>query len=304
MDCGKLMVGGARRLGAAVMLCMLATAASAETVIFSTTEAVSFDGTTYQKGDLAQWDGERLQPYLSIFGGSRNLDAVYVFAGGDVLLSISGSGSQTLGGVTFRSGDLVRYDPVAGTASLYLMGSSSTSGTDAFGHRQSIFRTSNGSETSGDIDAVHVLWNGNILLSTAGSARLWSDHGLLRFSDEDLVEYNPVTGLATMFFDFDEFFSTDEDIDAVSVLLNGHLLLSATSAVTIGGVTFAEGDLFEFDTLTRQASLYFSRDDLAKCSFDIDAVHVLAPSIPEPATMGLLGLGLGFMLVRRRPKSA
>ena len=48
-----------------------------------------------------------------------------------------------------------------------------------------------------DINAAHVLANGNILLSTTGSASI---NGV-SFADDDIVEYNPTLGTATILYD-------------------------------------------------------------------------------------------------------
>jgi len=163
---------------------------------------------------------------------------------------LSTTSTEGLGGLTLRDGDLAEYNPVANTATLFF---------------------SEGLFSSGeDVDAVHVLDNGHIILSTESGATL----GGLSFRDGDLVEYDPVTDTASLFFD-EGLFCDGEDIAALSVLPSGNLILSTESSARLGGLSFRDGDLVEYNPLTNTASLFFS-EDLFSCGEDIDAVHVLA----------------------------
>ncbi|HHO59824.1 MAG TPA: LamG domain-containing protein, partial [Thiotrichales bacterium] len=148
-------------------------------------------------------------------------------------LILSTDRTETLGGLTFTDGSLAEYDPDADSATLYF--------------DESLFSASE------DIDAVHVLANGHIILSTTGSATL----GGLSFSDGDLVDYDPVNDSATLYFD-ESLFSANEDIDAVYIMSNGHILLSTTGSATLGGLSFSDGDLVEYDPVSDTATLYFS----------------------------------------------
>ena len=162
--------------------------------------------------------------YLSLFGSSRDLDAAYIYPDGKVLLSIGGSGSKTLGGVTFYPGDLVLYDPNTTTTILFLKGNNSTPGTDYFGNTQSIFRVGPSNPTSPtneDIDAVELLTNGHLLLSTNGTGAYLpaSGGGVLQFFNEDLIEYDPVNKVAVgIYFDGSAYFTQDENVKAFAIL--------------------------------------------------------------------------------------
>jgi hypothetical protein len=133
-----------------------------------------------------------------------------------VLSTLSGA---TLGGVTFRDGDLVLYDDVANTASLVFSEDNFTSDEN--------------------VDAVHMIANGHILLSTAVGAVL----GGLTLRDGDVVEYDPVGGTASLFLSEDLFVS-DEDIDGVHVLSDGTIILSTQDNASIGGLIFLDGAWF------------------------------------------------------------
>jgi hypothetical protein len=197
----------------------------------------------------------------------------------DIILSTSKKAS--LGGLSFRNGDLAKYDPVADTASLF--------------PSESLF------SRNVDIDAVSLLANGNIILSTKSSATL----GGLRFRDGDLVEYNPNTRTASLFFS-ESLFSRNVDIDAVDILANGNIILSTARRVSLGGLYFKDGDLVEYDPIARTASLFFSESRFSHHE-DIDAVDVLPDGTILLSTKSRAKLGgLSFQkndLVRYNPQT-
>ena len=81
-----------------------------------------------------------------------------------------------------------------------------------------------------------------MVLSTIDGATL----GGVTFRDGDLVRYDDVTDTATLIFDEDGF-SANENIDALHVLANGNILLSTVNDATLGGLTFRDGDIVEYD---------------------------------------------------------
>lgn len=129
-----------------------------------------------------------------------------------------------------------------------------------------------------------------IILSTTGGATL----GGLTFQDEDLVEYNLLTDTATLFFDGTTLLGSSADIDAVFIRSNGNIVLSTSSTATLGGLTFGDEDLAEYNPATDTATLFFDGIALFGGSEDIDAVHLVADvaGVPEPSTLAMLALGL------------
>lgn len=162
---------------------------------------------------------------------------------------LSTDSAATLGGLNFDDIDLAEYDPVTSTATLYFDGSTTT--------------------LTPDIDAIHVLANGHILMSTKDDTTF----GGLNFQDGSLVDYDPTTDVATLYFN-ETAFGSDEDIVSVYVMANGHLLLSTDSDANLGGLNFTDNDLIEYDLDTDTATLYFDGSTTTLIS-DIDAVHVL-----------------------------
>lgn len=163
---------------------------------------------------------------------------------------LSTSSAATLGGLTFRSGDIVAYDPATGKAGLVWAGS--------------FVDTEN-------LDALQSLPGGRFLISTSTDAQLTTG---LTFRDGDLVSLDPVNGDGSLFFSEDRF-GTDEDIDAVELLPSGHLLLSTTSDAHLGGLSFRSGDVIEYDPLVNVAALIFSGAAVFADTENIDAIGLL-----------------------------
>lgn len=154
-------------------------------------------------------------------------------------LLISATKTVTLGGLTFDDDDLVLYDTDTETATLFFDGSA------FFVHNE-------------NIDGVAFLDDDSIVLSTKSSAHMHI--GDLYFKDEDIVRIDltsPITGTASLYFDGSEYFAKNENIDAVTVLSNGNILLSTKNRATIGDLTFYKDDLVVFDPTSGTATLFF-----------------------------------------------
>ena len=210
-------------------------------------------------------DADVLALYNSTF--LSNAEPIYV----------STNGGATFGGLTVEDEDIAYYDPNTSTASRIFEGDviyASDEETDAF----------------------HLLSSGNLLLSPGDSATI----GGLSFNDEDVVEYDPNTGTATLFFDGSAVFSSDEDIDAFCVLPNGNYVLSTNGGAAIGGLSFNDEDLVEYDPDSGTATMFLDgstviTDDSGN-GHDINGVHVdsggmIYLSMSEDSTIGGLSFG-------------
>ena len=225
------------------------------------------------EGHKAQRDFLRSKAMLVIFAAAVLTIMFAPPANATIILSTDAT--ETLGALTFIDDDLAEYNPTTDTATLFF-------DEDLFSQDESI-------------DAVHVLDNGNIILSTVDNARL----GGLNLGYEDLVEYNPTTDVATLFLD-GSLFSEAENIDAAHVLANGNIILSTVDEATLGGLSFGAADLAEYNPTTDVATLYFDGNLFSGpgASPNVDAVYVT--TLPEPATTALLGLGCLVLIGRKR----
>ena len=121
------------------------------------------------------------------------------------------------------------------------------------------------------IDGVHMLDSGNIVISTDKSATL----GGLSFGPGDLVEYDVGSDTATLYFDGGALFSDpNTNVSAFHLLDNGHIVLGTDTPATLGGLSFSELDLVEYDPVTDTATLVFD-SAVAGSNKTITALHIL-----------------------------
>jgi len=247
----------------------------ASTIILSTDMSETLGGLSFASRDLAEYDpltgSSTLYFNGVLFGDWPNIDAVHILDNGNIILSTKIA--ATLGGLTFGDGDLIEYNPITQTSTLYFDESLFVGGNE-------------------NIDAVHILDSGNIILSSYDGATL----GGLTFGGGDLIEYNPITDIATLFFDV-ILFDSSENIDAAHILGNGNIILSTDGSATLGDLSFTDGDLVEYNPTTGLATLFFN-EGLFTNNADIDAVYVT--TLPEPATVALLGLGFLVLIKNRK----
>ena len=224
--------------------------------LLSTIGPATVGGLDFQQDDIVSLGLSTEVATLSFdgaaFTNAENIDALALRPDGIFLLSTTGN--ATLGGLAFRDEDVVAYDPDTDTATMLLDGSTVFSANE-------------------DVDAVSLLANGNLVLSTQGSATL----GGLSFQRDDLVEYDIATDTATLLFDGASAFSnTNENIDAVSVLEDGSIVLSTTGSASLGGINFQRDDLVEYDPVNDTAILRFDGATSFTASENISAVHLLS----------------------------
>jgi hypothetical protein len=113
-----------------------------------------------------------------------------------------------------------------------------------------------------------------------GIAGTVDDSDIVRF---DATSVGPITaGTFSMYFDGSDVGLTANahDVDAVELLPSGHVLLSTTGTLKVGGITAADEDIVDFapttlgDTTSGSFSLYFDGSDVGLSSTDIDALAV------------------------------
>jgi hypothetical protein len=169
--------------------------------------------------------------------GSLDLDAFFVVDGNTILMSFDKAASIGSLGLVDDS-DLVQFEAsslgknTAGSFSLYFDGSDV------------------GLETnSEDVDAVMLLPDGDLLLSTVGNPSVpgvsGKDEDVLRFSPTSLGE---VTGGSwSMYFDGSDVglnTSAGEDLDGLAVAGNGDLYLTSRGSFSVSGISGEDEDVF------------------------------------------------------------
>ena len=168
-------------------------------------------------------------------GLSSEIDDFHLFDSDTILLSLASDLSVPGLGVVDES-DIIRFDATslgantAGAFSLYFDGSD--------------VGLTNSNE---DVDALSILSDGRILVSTVGDA---SVPGLLA-ADEDLMAFTPTSLGATtagswaLYFDGSDVGLTgSEDIDGATLAANGDMYLSTAGGFTVPGRSGADEDVF------------------------------------------------------------
>ncbi len=280
------MTSGGFLLSTAVALALLqvSLSAGAEPVVSFRDDAVvphvlSFGGNPIGAGSLLDLQtGAVILDEGLVFGpGVEDIDAVHVMGNGELLFSTTTA--AFIDGVSYSSGDVVRYDPSDGAHVL-------------------AFSVADFSEPTTSVDAIHRLTRGphagRLLLSTATVASL----GGLVVRPGDLVAYDAGSKSAALVFDQDLISGTQaqQDVDAVHVLRSGDLLLSiALSGGSLGGLTLEEHDLILYDPLTGVASVALAGDGLFDgTTADINALSLDPVQLPAFSLAGVLILGLAL----------
>ncbi|HSF61226.1 MAG TPA: SdiA-regulated domain-containing protein, partial [Gaiellaceae bacterium] len=203
---------------------------------------------------------------LSAFDGSlTSSDEITVNVNAPTLYFSVGT-VQTLSGVAFTTHDIVAFD---GSSFSVLLDGEDV-GLDA---------------SSENIDAFALLPNGHLLVSTTGS---FSVPGLSG-KDEDVFELTPsllgATSVGSWSMRLDGSVvgleAGGEDVDAVELLANGHLLVSTRDLVSVTGVSGEDEDVLELDPVTGIWAMYFDGTDvgLANAAEDVDGFGLSGSTI-------------------------
>lgn len=229
---------------------------------------------------------------VGLTGSNEDIDAFDLLPDGSIVISTIGSfsvattyNSPASGSGATLSGsnrDLLKFTPATlgdnttGSWSLFLIGAS----VDL-----------NASDEN--IDAISVLLDGRLVLSTSGSASL---PGGVAAKDEDLLVLTPSTGAWALYFDGSDvgLDSSNEDVDGLFIEPSTSggdpaLYFTTRDKFSVAGLSGADEDIFRFNpsqlgattlgtfnsTLTLDGSAYGLAGDL-------DGMHIGAISVPAP----------------------
>lgn len=216
------------------------------------------------------------------------------------LLSVNAAGNATtIGGLgPFENDDLIIYDPSTDEAIMFFDDS-----------------VTNGGRID-DINAVHLLKNGHIVISANGPSIIGTNN--VSFDPWDLVRYDPILGTASLFLDGETVFQDHEDININGLYVmddcaanNNNMQCSVILTTTTGGVigsnsvSFTASDLvilcrnpsgcvdntgpFTYNLSNGQAAIYLEGSDEdvfgateGNGNVDIDAFYLrVSPSDPK-----------------------
>lgn len=208
---------------------------------------------------------------------STDLDAYHLLASGDELFSFDTT-VVLPGNVTVGPGDVVRFDGVS-----YIVEFSASD---------------HSLPPSLNLNGVSVIDDGDLIVSFDTSFDLAGQVT----DDEDLVR---CTGsMLSLFFDggAEGGVAPELAIDAVHhVDSNGHLLLSFDGSGTVGGMSFDDEDVLEFDPTGGSWSLLYdgSAEHSGWATADLDALHATFP--PTTAVLTVMHTGTGSGTVTSQP---
>ena len=261
------------------------SSASGNPLYVSFTGGGSVGGVSFADEDILKFDGSTWSLFFD--GSDVGLTSADVLGfhllDADSLL-LTFNTSVTLGGVTYAPTDIVRFDATslgpttAGTFSMHFNGV-------AVGL----------SASTENIDAMDVLSDGKILISTTGNPTV---PGLSGLADEDILAFTPQTlgnntsGTWALYFDGSDVGladSSQEDVDALSVDSNGNIYLSTLGDFSVSGVAGFDEDVFvctptslgSVTACNYSSALYFDGSTWGLAANDVDGFNWLSTG-PNP----------------------
>jgi hypothetical protein len=206
-------------------------------IYFSLESDGTVDGLSVTNEDIVYFDGAAFSLYFDgsaeALSSSLIIDAFAFRDDGSILMSFAAPGSiPGIPGTTTDS-DIVLFDPVSNTFALYFDGSDVGLTT-----------------TSEDVDAVELLPDGRLLISTLSSVTVDAVSG----EDTDILAFTPTSlgsttaGTWDMYFDGSDVGLTEstEDVDAVAVDTEGNIYLSTVGQFSTNGLSGDDEDVFVF----------------------------------------------------------
>ena len=174
-------------------------------VALTTRGASVIDGNAVDQADIVEvtTGGTFVQ---TLFNGDsqftqtdENVDAVWIRDNGNIIMSTVAT--ATLAGVTFRDEDIIEFDPSGPTVTILFDGSVQIAGNS-------------------DVDAVHVLDDDNLLLSTQANETV----GGVAFRDGDVILFDRSTNTATLHMS-EALYTGNDDTNAISFEVDAAVVL-------------------------------------------------------------------------------
>jgi PKD repeat protein len=226
--------------------------------------------------DILWFDGNTWSLYFdgSDVGVNGDLNAFYIVDADTILMSFSKP--NTFGSVTIDDHDIAEFTVT-------------TLGANTAGSFSLFFNGDAADLTAPyeDIDAMHLLPDGRLIISTLGSPDV---PGVSNPKDEDFLAFRPTTagdftsgGTWEMYFDSSDLgFSGSADMNAVSFATNGDIYLSPENTVFAGSLTVYDEDVMictpislgEITECNFSTTLYFDGSIWTIDGNDLDSIHL------------------------------
>lgn len=143
----------------------------------------------------------------------------------------SGSGFSLLNGTVLPASAYIDASVLPGGSYYYRLTAVDLSGNES----------SPSSEISAGTPGFHLTFSASVTVPGVGG-------GTLTVPDEDIVRFDPIAGAYSLYFDGSDvgLSTSNEDVDAVSLLPDGRLLISTTGSGSAGGLSWADEDILVF----------------------------------------------------------
>jgi PKD repeat protein len=206
---------------------------------FSITTAQTLSGISVTSQDIVAFDGATYSLVLDgsdvgLDAGSENIDAFAILDDGRLLVSTTGNVAVP-GIPSGRDEDVIALTPgVLGAT---------TTGAWAMYFDGGNFELASSGE---DVDAVELLDDGRLLVSTTGAFSAGGVAG----DDEDLLAFTPGANTWAMYFDSTDVGLTaaSEDVDGVALDAGENIYFSTSGNVSVTGVSGADEDVLRCNT--------------------------------------------------------
>ena len=194
-------------------------------LLFSVRGNIVIEGENFRHTDIVSISNS-INEANRIYRAENDIAGFDLLPNGNYLLSTKVD--TIIDGQTFEVGSIVEINPVTNASSVFF--SASNFFTIEEGGRR----------PKGNIDAVHLLANGNLLLSTTNAAEIGtSTEDAVELLQNGVYEYNSTTGSVTTFLDPSVFENNSADVKAFSVLSPISVLLEGDVNID-GTVNFAD----------------------------------------------------------------
>lgn len=208
------------------------------------------DGVSVANEDILAFDGTEFTMYFDgsdVGIGGLAISAFAIVDDDEILMSFTSS-TSVLGIGTVDDSDIVKFTATS-------LGSSTVGSFELYFDGSDVGLSS----SSEDIDALELLPNGNLLISTLGNLSVSGASG----RDEDLFQFIPATlgqttaGAWSLYFDGSDvrLSRSSEDIDGLSVdAATGDIYLSTVGSFSVSGLSGRDEDAFAFSPTSTGSS--------------------------------------------------
>ena len=221
----------------------VAAPGSTETVLYlSLGSSGTVDGLNVANEDILEFNGTDFSLFFDgsdVGVGGFRLNAFAVISATEIIMPFDQAGSVPGISGTVDDSDIVKFTATS-------LGPTTSGQFELYFDGSDVGLTRSGE----DVDALKLLSNGHLLVSTRGSVRVQGVSG----ADEDVLEFTPsslganTAGSWSLYFNGSDvgLTSSEEDVDGLGLDAEGKLYLSTTGGFSSNGVSGADEDVFIF----------------------------------------------------------